>query len=70
MQLTETIKQGFAPFRDRQVHTMRPCQDCGGTIKATQTNGPAVADSLGNITGAYFLNLWLCRQCYDNLELS
>ena len=69
MILTQTIKGGFKPFTDYQEHYLANCQQCGTTIKGTQVNGPAVADSDNNITGAYFLNLWLCRQCYDALEI-
>ncbi len=70
MILTDTIKQGFRPFTEYKEHTLSLFQAVGHTINATQVNGPAVADSNGNVTGAYFLNVWLCRQCYDNLEVS
>ncbi len=67
MKLQGIITEGFLPFRDGQEHTLQACEKCGTTIKATQVNGPAVADVKGNITGAFFLNLWLCRRCYENL---
>ena len=70
MQLSGIITQGFIPFRDGKEHTIHePCQSCGKVIKATLVNGPAVADSDG-ITGAFFLNLWLCRRCYENLKVN
>ena len=68
MELTSTITQGFTPFRDGKEHTLKPCDKCYAPVKATHTNGPAVATN-DNITGAYFLNLWLCRPCYDHLDL-
>jgi len=65
--ITKTLQEGFVPFRDGQEHTLEPCQKCNAPIKATQVNGPAVADTNNNITGAFFLNLWLCRECYERL---
>ncbi len=70
MKLSETIKQGFIPFRDGKEHTLEPCQCCKHPITATKVNGPAVADSNGDITGAFLLNLWLCRRCYENVKIS
>ena len=67
MELTGTIKQGFIPFTDNKEHSLQPCQRCHSQVKGTLVNGPAVADNNG-ITGAFFLNLWLCRPCYDKLE--
>jgi len=67
MEIAKTLKEGFIPFQDRQEHTLEPCQKCGCQIKATQVNGPAVADASGNIAGAFFLNLWLCIGCYERL---
>ena len=69
MQFSKTISEGFTPFTDHKEHTLSKCQICGATIKATQTNGPAAADSEGVIQGAYFLNLWLCRKCYQGLDV-
>lgn len=70
MKLEGTITRGFMPFTDRKEHTLNePCDKCGAVIKATRVNGPAVADDNDYITGAFFLNLWLCRQCYERLEL-
>ncbi len=68
--ITQTLKQGFRPFTDYKEHTLEKCDHCKEIIKATQVNGPAVADANNNITGAFFLNLWLCRQCYENLVIN
>ena len=67
MELTGVITTGFTPFRDGKEHTLEPCQHCGATIKATKVNGPAVGSD--RITGAFFLNAWLCRQCYEALQI-
>jgi len=67
MELTGVITTGFISFRDGKEHIVEPCQRCGATIKATKVNGPAVGSD--RITGAYFLNLWLCRQCYEALQV-
>ena len=70
MEMTKTMTEGFTYFTDYQEHYLANCKLCGDKIKATKTNGPAVADSNDNITGAFFLNLWLCRSCYDDLDIS
>lgn len=65
--ITKTLQEGFRPFSDYKEHLLARCDKCKAPIKATKVNGPAVADSNNNITGAFFLNLWLCRQCYESL---
>ena len=67
--ITKTLQEGFIPFTDYKEHILAKCDHCGEVIKATRTNGVAVADSNDHITGAYFLNLWLCRQCYESLVI-
>ena len=66
--ISRTLQEGFQPFTDYKEHILARCDKCGGIIKATRVNGSsAVADSDNRITGVFYLNLWLCRSCYDNL---
>ena len=65
--ITTTLKEGLRPFTDYKEHFLARCDLCHAEIRATKVNGTAVADSNGNITGVFFLNLWLCRRCYESI---